>query len=202
MAWDYYLNFEIISLEIAEQNINKMTDDNFYSDLPGFINQDEFLNNFKYGYVSILMLESYIESSLNTIIRDVIKCTSNKNLKLNIYDKITYIYTNFKISTTDLFNSKEYIDFLLAKNIRNDLIHYKFNSLGIGSAIPVGANNINAIGKYELYNYFTKTNMTYVKESIKKFLYLIANDLNLRINTSSLAIVSDGKDPYNSYISK
>lgn len=48
MAWDYYLNLEIISLEIAEQNINKMTDDNFYSDLPGFINQDEFLNNFKY----------------------------------------------------------------------------------------------------------------------------------------------------------
>ena len=80
MAWDYYLNLEIISLEIAEQNINKMTDDNFYSDLPGFINQDEFLNNFKYGYVSILMLESYIESSLNTIIRDVIKCTSNKNV--------------------------------------------------------------------------------------------------------------------------
>ena len=179
-----------------------MTDDNFYSDLPGFINQDEFLNNFKYGYVSILMLESYIESSLNTIIRDVIKCTSNKKLKLNIYDKITYIYTNFKISTTDLFNSKEYIDFSLAKSIRNDLIHYKFNSLGLGSAIPVGANNINAIGKYELYNYFTKTNMTYVKEGIKKFLYLIANDLNLKINTSSLAIVSDGKDPYTPYISK
>ncbi|MFR1824506.1 MAG: hypothetical protein ACLSXJ_14210 [Clostridium saudiense] len=202
MAWDYYLNLEIISLEIVEQNINKMTDDNFYSDLPGFINQDEFLNNFKYGYVSILMLESYIESSLNTIIRDVIKCTSNKKLKLNIYDKITYIYTNFKISTTDLFNSKEYIDFSLAKSIRNDLIHYKFNSLGLGSAIPVGANNINAIGKYELYNYFTKTNMTYVKEGIKKFLYLIANDLNLKINTSSLAIVSDGKDPYTPYISK
>ena len=202
MAWDYYLNLEIISLEIVEQNINKMTDDNFYSDLPGFINQDEFLNNFKYGYVSILMLESYIESSLNTIIRDVIKCTSNKKLKLNIYDKITYIYTNFKISTTDLFNSKEYIDLSLAKSIRNDLIHYKFNSLGLGSAIPVGANNINAIGKYELYNYFTKTNMTYVKEGIKKFLYLIANDLNLKINTSSLAIVSDGKDPYTPYISK
>lgn len=202
MAWDYYLNLEVISLEIVEENINKMTNNNFYSDLHGFINQEEFLNNLKYGYVSISMLESYIESALNTLIRDVIKCTSNKKLKLNIHDKIIYIYTYFRISTTNLFNSKEYNTFYLLKGIRNDLIHYKFNSLGMGSAIPVGANTVNAVGKYELYNYFTKTNMTYVRKSIEDFLNIIASDLNLKVNTSSLAIVADGKEPYTPYISK
>ena len=83
MTYGNYMNMEKLSLEIAEENINKMSESNYQAELPEFVDADEFTKNLKYGYIVVTMLSSYIESSINTILREIINYSDENLLKNN-----------------------------------------------------------------------------------------------------------------------
>lgn len=90
---------ENLSLEIAEENLNKMSTSNYCEKPLYFVDTNEFAKNLKYGYIVVTMLSSYIEIGINTILREIIHYLGENLLKSNLNDKLEIIfYTIIKIS--------------------------------------------------------------------------------------------------------
>ena len=201
MTYGNYMNMEKLSLEIAEENINKMSESNYQAELPEFVDADEFTKNLKYGYIVVTMLSSYIESSINTILRESINYSDENLLKNNINDKFDIIFLCNGKSFSNVKSNNLYGEFKKMTSIRNDMIHYKYNYIGDGNSIPTSGNSKNPISKRNLQEYFTKSNMMKVKKNTIDFLQLICTELNIQINNVKI-LEGDAKGtPYN-YLSK
>ena len=81
MSWDNYLNMEVLALSIADEHIQKMTENNKDAKSEEFIDEEMLINNMKNGFVVAVMLSNYIESFLNTILRDCIDYRNERLLK-------------------------------------------------------------------------------------------------------------------------
>ena len=95
MAFSNLMNFEVLALEIAGEHINLMTDSNVYydqSELVDVYDEAAFRNNLKNGTVVVFMLNSYVESFANTILRDCICYYGDRLLKANLEDKLEILY--------------------------------------------------------------------------------------------------------------
>ena len=63
MSFGYYMNLEVLDLEIINESLEKMTDSNLIKDEKGdWIDNDisAFRNNLKNGWIIVLMLSKII----------------------------------------------------------------------------------------------------------------------------------------------
>ena len=96
MAVAYYMNMETISLENARDHAEKMTNSNHVDDNKNFCDIDKLQNNLKNGWIVAVSMCNYLESFLNTILRDCIQYDKEIFMKLSIETKVEIVYFYYK----------------------------------------------------------------------------------------------------------
>ncbi len=189
MSHGTYVNLELITMEIIEEQIKLMNARNYkelYEGEPDY-DLEILLNNYKRGYIVVTMLISLIESFLNDILSQYIRYSSDRLLRCSIEEKIDILYTIRSKDPNNLRSSHLYGIFKEVNKIRNELIHYKGNHIGDSFKIL----SIR-IGNLDLGEIFIKSKMQYYLDNIKELINVFGEDLNLTINYKAHPIASDG----------
>ena len=184
MATSFTMNLEVLALEIAVTHINMMSDSNTYFDTVAELeisDETAFINNIKNGWITVSMLSNYVESIINTILRDCVNCDSDGLMKSNMSDKLDILYLYYKADISVLKKEHNWETFKKLIKIRNELTHYKRNhigAIGYGYGIPISWRKpFEDVGEY-----FTRSKMSKVKDEILQFCNKIAGDFGLVIN--------------------
>ena len=200
MAWGFYLNMEELSMEIVEEALSNMTNSN-YLELDHNIktdNGDEFITNLKWGTTAVVMICCYVESSINTLLRDFLGyAPDGEVIKSSIETKLEIIYSD-KFDQLKLIKGDNCWDkYKRLVSVRNQLIHYKNNSADICSSWP----QIDRwkIGREILGDYFTKDVLQNTFAESKRLVALIARALNLSINPDCHILGCDARFGVPSY---
>ncbi|MBQ9608792.1 MAG: hypothetical protein IJV15_05010 [Lachnospiraceae bacterium] len=90
MADSYFFNMEKLSLNVAKEHIQMMTEDIGYCD--NFFDEEKLVNNLKNGFVALTMLNCFVESFVNSIIDSCMKYDEEVLLKCSIEEKIEIIF--------------------------------------------------------------------------------------------------------------
>lgn len=183
MSWSYYLNMEELSSEIVEEALSRMSNSNYQS-VDNYIktaNGDEFTNNLMWGSTAIVMICCFVESAINTMLRDYSGYSPNGELiKSSIKTKLEVLFSG----KTDDFNKIKgdncWDKYQRVVKVRNQLIHYKNNSPSICSSVPMIDNW--HIGGEILGDYFTKDVLEDAYEGSRRLVEMIAKALGLSIN--------------------
>lgn len=183
MAWGYFLNMEELSTEIIEEALSKMTNSN-YREVDNCIRTDsgdEFITNLKWGTTAVVMICCYVESSINTLLRDFLHFSPDGELiKSSIETKLEVIFSNKPDQFRLIKGDNCWDKFKRAVSVRNQLIHYKNNSANICSSWP--PIDSWKIGREILGDYFTKDRLQDTFAESKRLVGLIADALNLSTN--------------------
>ena len=183
MAWGYYLNMEELSTEIIEEALSKMTNSN-YREVDNCIRTDsgdEFITNLKWGTTAVVMICCYVESSINTLLRDFLHFSPDGELiKSSIETKLEVIFSNKPDQFRLIKGDNCWDKFKRAVSVRNQLIHYKNNSANICSSWPPIESW--KIGSEILGDSFTKDRLQDTFAESKRLVGLIADALNLSTN--------------------
>jgi len=192
-----FMNMEVLSLTVSQENIELMTETNMQATASmDVIDNFAFINNVKHGFICITMLITYIESVLNTILRDDLKRTDDWLLqKMSIEDKFEIIYIFYRKDLAKLKESNEWGVFKNCKALRNTLIHYKTNELGYAGRSPQWRYGTMIISES-----FTKPKMQKLHDTIMKFISIFISELGLAINPTAEMIDSDGASDIVGYI--
>lgn len=197
MAFSFYLNLEIIALKIVDKNIEQMTDANVFNNSHGtFCNEEKLENNLEHGMIVIIMLCNYIESLVNTILRDCIHCKREKLIKSNLEKKLNFIFSYYQKNMTKLVSCQNWTSLMHIRRIRNELMHFKFNFVGDSG---IGIPDI-IIDNQPMQTIFTKSNMLKNADEIKGFAEILTSSLELSLNKDIGFIECDGSTDIVSYV--
>lgn len=204
MAWDCYLNMEPLSLEIAREHAEKMTESNF---LDGFLDiegdepipdDDSFLNNFKLGFVAITMASCFFESSLNTFLRERLGYDSRGRVIRGGEDlKLEVLLNDDEPALRDIKGSHCWRNWRRLSRVRNELIHYKNNSPEFMSSWP-------PIDRWKIGNeiigyFFTKSSILGLLDDVESVVYQIASAVGLTVSPFPILFGADGRCGIGSY---
>ena len=193
MSCGYYMNMEIIALDIAKEHISKMEDNILDDECKEFLDLKKLENNIKNGFVAITQFKVFIESLLNTIInlKGDLSCLDIEN----IFNKMKYICSIYDVDFSIIDKNKYWKTFKKMNRLRNDMIHYKNNFICEGTAIYDFK-----IGKVEVKKYFTRLNFEKLFNQVIELGDLIAKTLNLTVRNGISVFECDGKDGVIGYI--
>ena len=94
MAFGYYMNMERMTLDIAREHLNYMTNDNMLYDV--FLDEIKLINNVKNGFIIITQLNVFVESFVNTILNKCIGYNKEQLLKTSVDEKLEIIFLYYK----------------------------------------------------------------------------------------------------------
>jgi hypothetical protein len=181
------MNIEPLTLEVVDEHIDKMTEKNTIYDKDADLEimpEDILLNNIKHGYVVVSMLTSYVESTLNTILRDCVGYFGDILLKLSVDEKLELLYMHYKVNISTLRSFHQWETYTKMRKIRNALTHYKDNHIGYighGMGLPQQwSKPYDIIG-----DFFTTRQMRKAKNDTMSMLAKIAEDFRLSINQNA-----------------
>ena len=185
MAATWYMNLEVLALEIVDECLVKMTQTNTIYDDDAELDimpEELFHNNLKQGCIIVSMLNNYVESMVNTIFRECVGYCGERLMRLNIEEKIELLYMHYKADISEIQKLHFWESFQRLKKIRNELTHYKNNYIGaVGFGYGVlqqFPKPLNGIGEY-----FTASEMQRAKNNIVALIARIATDFGLQVNT-------------------
>jgi len=184
ISFSYFINLEVLALVIIDEHIDNMTNSNIcydtYAELD-ICDEAVFHNNLKNGWVVVSMLSNYVESAINTILRDCILYDGERLLKSNVEDKLEIIYPHYKADTFKIKEKHYWGVFRKLSRIRNELTHFKKNYIGTSGFLPT--EWIKPFGN--VGEYFTKDEMIRTKDDIIKLCNEIASDCKLEVNRAA-----------------
>lgn len=194
MSCGYYMNMEIIALDIAKEHISKMEDNVFDDECKEFLDLKKLENNIKNGFVAITQFKVFIESLLNTIInlKGDLSCLDIEN----IFNKMKYVCSIYDKDFSFIEKNKCLKTFKKMNRLRNNMIHYKNSFIYDGTAIYDFE-----IGKVSVKKYFTKFNFEKLFNQVIELGDLIAKTLGLIVRNDISIFECDGKDGITGYIS-
>lgn len=195
--YDYYLNMEIAALEIVQEQINTLTDSNVSSIDDIYIDYKIFEDSLKKGFIIVTMLVAFVESSVNTILRDCIGNKNEKLLRCSTDEKLEIIYLFYKKDISQLKSSHLWGKYAEINLIRNELVHYKYNN----KLIYRGADQYKIKNMY-LSDIFTKGVLTDYSNQIKDFISKISIDLGLYLNFDCQIVDNNGRTDSYFFINK
>lgn len=184
-AFKFCLNMEVIALKNAKEHIDKMTNNNMEDDL--WCNKDALEKNLKNGWTATTSLCTYIESFLNSILRDCIG--SNDKLRDDIVNKLNFIFEYYDKDVQKIKSIDCWEKYITLTKVRNELIHFKNNDLGYSGSIP---SNWELVKKINIVPLFIKKEMEMYMHKFVLLAHKIADELNLQINEDVDAFSSDG----------
>lgn len=198
MAWEWYLNMEPLALQIAQENLEHMTNDNYDKKFPDEFylmpNDEAFESNLRHGFIVIVMMACYFESSLNTILRDFLKYRPDGELiKSNEGTKLELIFNDREEELGKIKSTANWRDAHRILRMRNHLMHYKDNSAArCASWPPISAWKI---GNEVIGDFFTKSTLTPCVNAVQNLISMIAEAIGLKINPISRVIGGGGRFP-------
>lgn len=200
MAWNYYLNMELVALEIAQDAVNCMSDNNYCdADNPEYLDEPVFYQNLKHGFVAITMAACYFEGCINTILRDHLGIDPHKELmKSSINAKMEVIYLRKEDKLTELHGLAEWRDYNKAVRARNDLVHYKDSGAVSMSSSPWGSSW--TVAKENIGDFFTKSNIEKCLTATKKTVDIVASHIGLEVAKNIEPIACDASGEPTSYL--
>ena len=195
MAFGYFMNMEKLSLMIAEQHIENMTDNNYYEDDDIFLDPDRLTNNIANGFVVITQLSCFFESFLNTIINACMNYNGNALLKCSQEEKLDLIFMHYQKDFAEIRGQNPWAVHQKVTKVRNEMIHYKKTDIGMSTGIPDFQ-----LGKQRVAEFFTKKTMGNVKNEYIKLTDLIAEALGLKVFKEIGIFECDGRDGLVNYV--
>lgn len=200
MAWDWYLSMEPLALRIAQDSLGQMTesnyDKNFPDEQPPVPDLTAFKNNLRHGFVIVIMMSCYYESSLNTILRDYMGYGSNGDaglIKASEGVKLEVIFAGKYDALRGIKGTSHWRDAKKIIAIRNDLVHYKDNLAGCYSSYPPISSW--KVGKEIIGEFFTSDTLARCVEAMVSVVHEIAGAVDLKINPLSDVIGGTGNVP-------
>ena len=193
MAFGFFMNMEIMSLEIAREHIVVMTNDNMEDDV--FLDDAKIINNIKNGFVVITQLSAFLESFLNTILNKCICYDGDILLKCSIEEKMDIIFMHYKVDWSNIKSQYPWEVYKKTTRVRNEMVHFKETYIGDGSGIPGFT-----IGKTPVNDFFTKDNMEKILNQYIVLGKLIASALGLKIADDIRIFMCDGEDEIVNYV--
>ncbi len=193
MAFGYFMNMEKLSLTIVDKHLLYMTDNNYEDDV--FLKMDELTNNIENGFVIITQLSCFFESFLNTIINTCIDYNGELLLKCSVEEKIELIFMHYKKDWAVIKGQNSWSIYKKTTRVRNEMIHFKKTYIGDGSGIP----NFKLGGQW-VADFFTKKNMTEMRNGYLRLTELIVASLGLCIFKDIDIFECDGRDGLVNYV--
>lgn len=194
MSCANYMNMEKLSLDVAEQHIQQMTNNNY--DEEGFLTHiDNLTNNIKNGFVVITQLVCFFESFLNTILNSCMDYQGETLLKCSAEEKLEIIFMHYQKDLEEMRSKHPWGIHRTTTKVRNAMIHYKKTFLGYGTAIPDFQLGGQLVGKF-----FTKDSMENALDGYIELAALIAATLELSIYHNIGIFECDGRDGLVSYV--
>lgn len=195
MSVGIYLNFEKLSTQIIEDEIEEMTDDILHYD-EGIdeINEKEFLGNLYHGSIASTFIVNLYETALNTILVQRLRITESEILKSSHGIKLLLIC---KMYNTDFATIKGNHNYGIVQSIiklRNDITHYKSNNLSEGLFIPSDTKLPMGTSKKSIAEMFTKTYMDKCYKAAIDLLKYICDKCDLFLYKNCKVIDCDGRD--------
>lgn len=190
MAWGYYLNLEPIAIKAAWDAVGSMTDSNELEDLPDFPDIDAFYLNLQYGYTAIVMGFSFLECSINTILRHIYGYGPDSDIMFaKIEDKLNRVMIGQQDAYKRIRGSFCWKCFRDAERVRNSLVHYKNNKADqMSSVAPLGAWEI---GNQTAGDFFTRSSIEKCLNGLVTLVEEIAASLGLNIAEGLSPIIPD-----------
>lgn len=205
MAWDYYLNMEAISFDMAVSHVEQMTCSNYtgrFLDLEGNEKEPDseaFLNNLRNGFAAVVMIGCFVESCLNTILREYRGFDpSSSEMHKGESDKLEIIFGEDRDSYIRIKGSHYWREYQRMKHVRNALVHYKNNCPGVMGSYPPFC--CWEVGGELIAEFFTRESLESFVDSAWKLVGGITKALGLEINPRAIAFGADGRCGIGSYI--
>ena len=184
MSFSYFVTLEVLALEIIDEHINYMTNSNVHYDTCAELDvcdEGAFHNNLKNGWVVVSMLSNYVESAINTILRECVLYYGERLLRSNVEDKLEIIYLHYKADISKTKGEHYWGIFKKLSRMRNELTHFKKSYVGVNGVFPTEwTTPFGDVGKY-----FTKNEMMKTRDDIIKFCNKIASDCGLEVNQAA-----------------
>lgn len=198
MAWSWYLNLEPLSLEMAKEHIEKMTDSNYEneesaeSEIDLIPDDNAFLDNFKLGFIAITMIDCFFESSLNTLMREIQGYDPDgKEIRGPIDKKLENLLTGNTSELEKITGSPHWNNWKRLKKVRNTLIHCKNNSPEFLSSWPLLDKWM--IGDEPIGKFFTKSNMSELLNDVVWIVNHIAVAVGATVSPYPISFGSDAR---------
>ena len=198
MAFGLFLNFEKLSLDIIENEINQMTDDNTLYDTDedalDEINEEKFLSNLYHGSIAATFIVNLYETTLNTILGRRLGCVEQKILEAHQALKLQIICVLYDV---DLASVKGHTSFAILQDIikvRNDITHFKSNEIFEGTFIPSSIIIPKGTSKRPIAEVFTKTFMEKSYNEVLNFIDMLCQKCDLVMYKDCQALDCDARD--------
>ena len=192
MAVNNYLNVEPLSLMIAEEMAEKMTNENSYD---GLLLEEELLHNMKYGFIVVTHLMTFLESFLNTILNRCLGIDEEAVLHKNIEEKFKFLCGTYKKDIREIKNIRTYQTYKRIRRVRNEMIHYKRSYIGESTQLPrimFGNSYVDTV--------FTQKEMKRCIDDFVKLADGIADLFGLKTYHNIPIIACDGMDGLVNYV--
>lgn len=194
MAWGYYLNMEVLSSSIIDDQISRLTNTN-YQEVDYNVkadNGDEFIANLKHGFISVVMIICYVESSINSLLRDYSGYRPDgKLIESSIETKLEVLFAKRDEKLRQIRADCCWRDFNRIRKVRNQLIHYKNNTSGVYSSWP--PIDQWEIGGGILGDFFTRDVILRYWERACQLIQKIVEALDLKLNPDRQIIGCDAR---------
>ncbi|MBQ8984788.1 hypothetical protein IJ098_02960 [Candidatus Saccharibacteria bacterium] len=167
------------------------------AEMPDYLDNKKIEENLKHGFLALTAITDFVESFLNTVLRDCINSKESRGkLKESITGKIDYICGYYNIQKGAIKGGQKFAMFRKANNIRDELIHYKIN----WSSEGIGIMDFNIPENETFKNYFTRSSFEKVFESAIGLCNDITCEAGLYINKSASIIECAARDGLTSYV--
>ena len=196
MAVSIFLNFEKLSLEIAENEIARMTDDNRlegFEDI-GAVDDEKFKHNLYHGSIAAVFIANIYETTLNTILGSILEIKDIEILKASHGVKLQLICAIHHVDIGSIKGNAAYNWLKNAQRLRDDISYFKSNEVSEGHFIHEDSKVPMGMSKDSLVEMFTKTYMQKCYDGVMALLELICQKCGLVLYKECQVIDSDGRD--------
>ena len=231
MTVGYHLNVEILVKRAIEAEIDQLTESNVRSlshhharDEMMTLDDEAFEANFIHGFVALVLMCTYVEATLNSIIREndaaaysydlgSDEALHDKRLSVNLSwgmeDKIKKVLgVRFASGTKECANWDMFRHVL---DVRNSLIHYKNNyvqdtivpdprSWAIEKNAPMIPGPCNIVKQYSVGLIFTKSKLNVFWKATQELVDFLVERAGCMYTPGVGPVQSDGKDGFASYV--
>ncbi|MBD5538211.1 MAG: hypothetical protein HDQ99_21720 [Lachnospiraceae bacterium] len=195
MSFGFFMNMEILSLQIAREHITLMTNNNLKDDI--YLENTQIVNNLKNGFVVITQLSAFFESFLNTILSSCMDYDGSILLKCSIEEKLDIIFMCYQKDWNYVKSQHAWEVYRKTTRVRNEMIHFKKTYIGDASEIPDFR-----IGNVYVSEFFTKDTMKQILIQYIALGDLIAAALKLKIADDIRIFMCDGEEEIVNYVYK
>ena len=154
--------------------------------------ENALINNLRNGFIACILTTCYVESCLNTLLRDTLGFSpTGKIIRGNDEAKLEIIFKGNEDAFSAMKADECWRSYYRIKKMRNALVHYKNNCANSASSYPPLFSW--KIGGELISEFFTKKNIELCISGVERFILAIANQYDMTISPYVKPLTSNGQ---------